>query len=71
MTSEEIHLNKALEELEVHQARAMPPHERAARFRSARLPSRLTGGAEQAALAHVLMSGPHGPDEDSDSGDGT
>ena len=34
-------LNAALDELKVHQTRAMPPHERAARFRSARLPRRL------------------------------
>ena len=43
-------LNAALEELEVHQTRAMPPHERAAKFRSARLPRRLTAPADQAAL---------------------
>ncbi len=46
-------LNAALEELDVHQIRAMPPHERAARFRSARLPQRLMGNAEQAALAQL------------------
>ena len=46
-------LNAALEELEVHQARAMPSHERSARFRSARLPTRLTGAAEQAALGQL------------------
>jgi hypothetical protein len=46
-------LNTALKELEVHQVRAMPPHERAARFRSARLPQRLTGAAEQAALTQL------------------
>jgi len=44
-------LNAALNELEVHQVRAMPPHERAARFRSARLTARLNSQAEQAALA--------------------
>ena len=43
-------LNAALEELDVHQIRAMPPHERAARFHSARLPRRLGPQAEQAAL---------------------
>ena len=43
-------LNNALEELDIHQVRAMPPHERSARFRSARLPVRLTGAAEQTAL---------------------
>jgi DNA replication ATP-dependent helicase Dna2 len=46
-------LNTALEELDVHQIRAMPPHERTARFRSARLPQRLTGTAEQTALAQL------------------
>jgi hypothetical protein len=43
-------LDKALEALDVQQVRAMPPHERAARFRSARLLQRLTGPAETAAL---------------------
>lgn len=46
-------LNTALEELDVHQIRAMPPHERTARFRSARLPQRLMGNAEQTALAQL------------------
>ena len=46
-------LNMALEELETHQIRAMPPHERAARFRSARLSQRLRGGAELAALGQL------------------
>ena len=46
-------LNAALDELEVHQIRAMPPHERAARFRSARLPRRLAPRAEQAALTRL------------------
>ena len=44
-------LNAALGELEVHQTRAMPPNERAARFRSARLQRRLNARAEQTALA--------------------
>ncbi len=44
-------LGKALEELDVQQVRAMPAHERAARFRSARLVQRLVGQAETAALA--------------------
>ena len=44
-------LNVVLAELEVHQIRAMPVHERAARFHSARLPLRLTGQAEAGALA--------------------
>lgn len=43
-------LNDALQELEVHQARAMPPHEREARFVSARLPRRLSGEEERSAL---------------------
>jgi len=43
-------LNVAIAELEIHQVRAMPAHERAARFHSARLPARLTGQAEAAAL---------------------
>ncbi len=46
-------LNAALEELDVHQIRAMPPHERTARFRSARLPQRLTGAAELTALGQL------------------
>ena len=44
-------LNVALAEIEVHQIRAMPAHERAARFHSARLTHRLRGPAEAAALA--------------------
>src|SRR5262249_3516886 len=43
-------LNAALDELEAEQIRAMPPHEREARFHSARLPRRLTGADERAAL---------------------
>jgi hypothetical protein len=46
-------LNAALGELEVHQIRAMPPEEREARYRSARLTRRLTGAAEAAALAQL------------------
>lgn len=46
-------LNAVLTELEVHQIRAMPPHERTAKFRSARLPRRLMGAAEVAALAQL------------------
>ena len=46
-------LNVALAELEILQIRAMPPHERAARFHSARLPRRLTGQDEADALAHL------------------
>jgi len=46
-------LNAALGELEVHQIRAMPPEEREARYRSARLTRRLTGTAETTALAQL------------------
>lgn len=46
-------LNVSLAELEVRQIRAMPAHERTARFHSARLPARLIGQAEVAALAHL------------------
>jgi len=49
-------LNAAIAELEVAQVRAMPPHERAARFRSARLPRRLTGPAEAQALATLGLA---------------
>lgn len=46
-------LNAALGELEVHQIRAMPPEEREARYRSARLTRRLTGAEEAAALTRL------------------
>jgi hypothetical protein len=46
-------LNAALGELEVHQTRAMPPDEREARYRSARMTRRLTGAAETTALAQL------------------
>ena len=46
-------LNAALGELEVHQLRAMPPEEREARYRSARLTRRLTGVAETTAIAQL------------------
>ena len=46
-------LNSALAELEVHQIRAMPPHEREAKFQSARLNERLTGEAERRALEQL------------------
>lgn len=49
-------LSKALEELDVQQVRAMPAHERAARFRSARLVQRLVGQAETAALATLGLA---------------
>jgi DNA replication ATP-dependent helicase Dna2 len=42
-------LNEAFAELDVHQVRAMPPHEREARFHSARLEQRLTGDDEREA----------------------
>lgn len=44
-------LNAALEELDIHQGRAMPIHEREARFVAARLPRRLHGPSAEAALA--------------------
>lgn len=50
-------LNEALAELDVHQVRAMPPHEREARFHSARLEQRLEGNEEHEALA-ALGLGP-------------
>jgi hypothetical protein len=43
-------LNAALEELEVQQKRAMPPHEREARFCSARLRCRIVGSEKQDVL---------------------
>jgi DNA replication ATP-dependent helicase Dna2 len=46
-------LNAALGELEVHQIRAMPPEEREARYRSARLSRGLVGAAEAAALVQL------------------
>ena len=49
-------LNAALGELEVHQIRAMPPEEREARYRSARLTRRLTGANETAALARLEIA---------------
>lgn len=49
-------LSKAIEELDVQQVRAMPAHERAARFRSARLVQRLVGQAEIAALATLGLA---------------
>lgn len=49
-------LNQALEELDVQQIRAMPAHEREARFRSARLIARLTGAGELEALQAMGLS---------------
>ena len=46
-------LNDALEQLEVQTVRAMPPHEREARFHSARLTRRLSGASATAAAARL------------------
>lgn len=43
-------LNAALDSLETHSTRAMPPHERVARFKSARLRTRLAGTNRTAAI---------------------
>lgn len=43
-------LNAAIDELEVHTIRSMPPHEREARLKSARLTKRVSGVEEQNAL---------------------
>lgn len=48
-------LNAALDSLDVHRTRAMPPHERAARFKSARLVRRL-GGAERRQALPLLAA---------------
>lgn len=48
-------LNSALGELEIHQVRAMPPHEREAKFKSARLTRRLIGDAEARALSQFSL----------------
>lgn len=48
-------LNAALSSLEVDRVRAMPAHEREARFRSARLTRRLSGAAEAAAWALLRL----------------
>jgi len=53
-------LNAALDELDVQIVRAMPAHERTARFRSARLVRRLTGEEQQQCLASFgLTAAPH------------
>ena len=49
-------LNAALDDLEVQQVRAMPVHERVARFRSALLTQRLTGAAETTALQQFNLT---------------
>lgn len=53
-------LNAVLTEMEVHQIRAMPAHERVARFKSALLTNRLTGQAEINALAQLGVPGQAG-----------
>jgi hypothetical protein len=49
-------LNSALTELDVQQTRAMPPHEREARFRSASLRTRLTPSQAAAHLARLNLA---------------
>lgn len=49
-------LNAALDELEILRTRAMPPHEREARLRSALLEDRLHGADEQQALLDLRLS---------------
>ncbi len=49
-------LNSALTELEVQQTRAMPPHEREARFRSALLTTRLSPTAAAPHLARLNLT---------------
>ncbi|BDV41537.1 hypothetical protein GURASL_04600 [Geotalea uraniireducens] len=49
-------LNAALDDLDVQQVRAMPVHERVARFRSALLTQRLTGTAATQALQQLNVS---------------
>lgn len=53
-------LNSALEQMDVDSARAMPPHEREARFKSALLSERLEGTQRRAVLDDYDLS----PDED-------
>ena len=52
------HLNGALASLEADRIRAMPPHEREARFRSARLLRRLEGVERLDALSHLERVAP-------------
>lgn len=47
-------LNGALNELETHVVRAMPPHEREARFKSARLTQRIEGAQRASLLGEIL-----------------
>jgi hypothetical protein len=53
-------LNDAMSRLEVDQIRAMPVHEREARFKSARLELRLTGNSEHQALAQLGLAAQRG-----------
>lgn len=53
-------LNSALTELEVQQTRAMPPHEREARFRSAHLTSRLSPAQAAPHLARLNLPATNG-----------
>lgn len=53
-------LNAALTELEVQQTRAMPPHEREARFRSAYLTTRLSAAASAPHLARLNLTAASG-----------
>ncbi len=50
-------IDAAFRELDVAQVRAMPPHERESKFRSARLERRLTGAARTQALSGISASG--------------
>lgn len=49
-------LDAALTDYEVERVRALPPHEREARFKSARLTRRLRGDEEQAALVELGLN---------------
>jgi hypothetical protein len=53
-------LNAAVQSLDVHRVRAMPPHEREARFRAARLLRRLRGEERLAALGALSSTTPRG-----------
>ncbi|QXD15800.1 AAA family ATPase [Rhodocaloribacter litoris] len=52
-------LNKSLEELDTLATRAMPPHEREARFKSAHLVRRLEGAEKAEALRHLAAASQH------------
>lgn len=49
-------LNIALQGFDIHTIRSMPPHEREARLKSARLTKRLSGQEEQSALDALIIS---------------